>query len=290
MGLSEIYGQDKFGLSLEVYPPKTAKGEDRLMRELEVLMEFKPSLVTCTYGAGGTTQTQTLELTSRIGKQFGVQTAAHLTCVGANKKQILDWLEKAIDLGITNIVALRGDPPAGEKNFIPVDDGLSHADQLVTLIRNHYGSMGIAVAGYPETHRESPNQETDLRYLKQKVEAGADAVLTQLFYGNADFFDFRRRALAADLSIPLVPGIFPVVKLEQSKKITELCGAKLPASFEKNLLEKKNDPAGQIDVGVAYAVSQCAELLNHGIPGLHFYVLNKAEAAKRILAELGFPR
>jgi len=290
MGLSKIYGQDKFGLSIEVYPPKTAKGEDRLIRELEVLMEFKPSLVTCTYGAGGTTQSQTLELTARIGKEFGVQTAAHLTCVGANKRQILDWLEKAYGLGIRNIVALRGDPPAGEKNFVTVDEGLSHADQLVKLIRSHYESVDIAVAGYPETHRESPNQDTDLHYLKQKVEAGADAILTQLFYVNTDFFDFRQRVFAAGLSIPLVPGIFPVVKLEQSKKIAELCGAKLPMSFEKDLLEKKNDPAGQIDVGVAYAIRQCAELLKNGIPGLHFYVLNKAEAAKRILAELGFPR
>ena len=142
MGLSEIYGQDKFGLSLEVFPPKTTKGEDRLMRELEVLMEFKPSLVTCTYGAGGTTQAQTLELTSKIGKQFGVQTAAHLTCVGSNKKQILEWLKKAMDLGIRNIVALRGDPPRGEENFVSVDKGMSHADQLVALIRDQVHEKG----------------------------------------------------------------------------------------------------------------------------------------------------
>lgn len=283
----DIYGQGKFGLSFEIFPPKTAEGEAKLFDELAVLVRFRPALITCTYGAGGSTHDKTLDLAARIGRTFGVSTASHFTCVGSSRAQLLDWLGRAWAAGIRNLVALRGDPPKGDATFHPAPDGLSHANELVTLIRAHHPGYSLAVAGYPEPHREAPSPEVDLANLKRKVEAGADAVLTQLFYDNRDFFDFSRRYRAAGLTAPLVPGILPVTNFTQIKRIAALCGAKLPPDFERDLTAHKDDAAGQLEIGVAQAVRQCRELLDAGVPGLHFYVLNKAEATSRILKALG---
>ena len=211
MKIVEAYGEGKFGLSFEIYPPKSDAGETQLFAALEALMVFRPSFVSCTYGAGGSTRDKTLELTVKIRETFGVTTAAHRTCVESTEEEIRQWLKQATDLGIENIVALRGDPPKGETAFKKPEGGFAYANELVALIRREFPHFSIAVAGYPETHQEAPSPEVDLANLKRKVEAGADAVITQLFYDNRDFFEFRARYEMGGIAAPLVPGILPVI-------------------------------------------------------------------------------
>ncbi|MBI3016257.1 MAG: methylenetetrahydrofolate reductase [NAD(P)H] [Candidatus Tectomicrobia bacterium] len=289
MKFSEAYGRGKFGLSFEIFPPKTPAGEDVLFGAVKALVAFRPSFITCTYGAGGSTREKTIELTVAIGKRFGVSTAAHLTCVGSSHEDLRAWLGKAASQGIENIVALRGDPPRGESHFTPVDGGPAHANELVTVIRREFPHFGIAVAGYPETHQEAASPEEDLAHLKRKVEAGADVVITQLFYENRDFFAFRRRYGEAGIQVPLVPGILPIISYAQIRRITALCGAKLPPALVAKLEAKRDDPEAEMEVGIAHAIRQCRELLDAGAPGLHFYVLNKAAAPSRIIEALGLP-
>lgn len=289
MKIADAYGAGKFGLSFEIFPPKTEAGEAQLFAALKELMAFKPSLVTCTYGAGGSTRDKTLELTTKIHETFAVPTVAHLTCVGSTVEELREWLKRATETGIQNIIALRGDPPRGEAAFTPVDGGLSHANELMALIRREFPHFGVAVAGYPEPHQEAPSPEADLANLKRKVDAGADVVITQLFYDNRDFFEFRERYVRANIRVPLVPGILPVISFAQIQRITALCGATLPASLTAGLERHQDDPAGQLDVGVEYAIRQCGELVSAGVPGIHFYVLNKAEAPRRILQALNLP-
>ena len=288
--ITDAYGIGKFGLSFEIYPPKTEAGEAQLISALDRLMDFRPSYVSCTYGAGGSTRDKTLELVVKIRQTFGVATAAHRTCVESTEEGIRQWLKEATDLGIENIIALRGDPPRGETAFKKPEGGLEHGNELVSLIRREFPHFSIAVAGYPETHQEAPTPEIDLANLKRKVKAGADAVITQLFYDNRDFFAFRVRYREAGITVPLVPGILPVINVAQIQRIASLCGAKLPPSFLADLEQHRNDPDGQLKVGVDYAIRQCQELLDSGIPGLHFYVLNKAEAPRRILQALNLQR
>lgn len=291
MKIADIYSNGRFGLSFEIFPPKTEAGEAQLLSALETLIVYRrPSFVSCTYGAAGSTREQTLELTVKIREACGVTTASHRTCVGSTVEEIRLWLKGATDLGIENIVALRGDPPKGEPEFKKPEGGFAYANELVTLIRQEFPHFSVAVAGYPETHQEAPSPAVDLANLKRKVDAGADAVITQLFYDNRDFFDFRRRYTEAGITAPLIPGILPVVNLNQIQRITSMCGAKIPISFLNELEAYREDSQGQIDVGVRYAIRQCRELLDAGIPGLHFYLLNKAEATLRILQALDLPR
>jgi len=289
MKFGEAYGIGKFGLSFEIFPPKTPAGEETLFASVEALMAFRPTFITCTYGAGGSTREKTLELTVAIRERFSVNTAAHLTCVGSSYDDLRAWLRKATAQGVGNIVALRGDPPRGENRFVPADGGPAYANELVGLIRREFPHFGIGVAGYPETHREAPSLEVDLANLKRKVEAGADAVITQLFYDNGDFFAFRRRYQQADIRSPLVPGILPIINFTQIQRITSLCGAKLPPALVGQLEAKRDDPEAELEIGVAHAIRQCRELLDAGVPGLHLYVLNKATAPARILEALELP-
>jgi len=290
MKIADAYRKGAFGLSFEIYPPKTEAGEAQLFGALETLMAFRPSFVSCTYGAGGSTRDRTLELVVKIRETFGVTTAAHRTCVESTAEEIREWLKQATDLGIENIIALRGDPPKGETAFTTPEGGLAYGNELVGLIRREFPHFSIAVAGYPETHQEAPSPEIDLANLKRKVEAGGDAVITQLFYDNREFFAFRTRYREAGIAAPLIPGILPVINMAQVQRIASLCGAKLPVSFLGDLERSQGNPEGQLTVGVEQAIRQCQELIDAGIPGLHFYVLNKAEAPRRILQALRLPR
>jgi len=289
MRLSEIYAPGTFGVSFEVFPPKTPEGEVQLFRAIEDLLAFSPTFVSCTFGAGGSTRDRTLELICRIRDRFGVRTVAHRTCLGSSAGEIREWLKRASDLGVENVVALRGDPPKDQPDFRPAPDGLAHANQLVALIRREFPRLGIAVAGYPETHREAPSPAADLANLKRKVQAGADIVLTQLFYDNADFLDFRRRYQQMGIRVPLIPGILPVISLAQIQRIVSLCGATIPPALLAALEARREDPAGQLAVGVEHATRQCQALIEHGVPGLHFYVLNKSEGPVQILRSLRLP-
>lgn len=276
-----FYGMDRLGLSFELFPPKTPEGERSLFRTVAQLMELRPSFLTCTYGAGGTTRGKTLEVVDRVRQKHHVPVASHLTCVGSTVDQLRQYLEEARLRGIDYIVALRGDPPQGSEQFQTSEGGLSHANELVSLIRREFPSFGIAVAGYPEKHREASSLEEDLRHLQQKVAAGADVVLTQLFYNNDDFYRFRDRCFEMGMRVPIVPGLLPVTNLAQIRRITALCGARLPQSFLDEL-SKRDDEKWQFQVGVEFAIRQVHELLVAGVPGLHFYVLNKSQATKAV--------
>lgn len=250
------------------------------------LLEYGPDFVTCTYGAGGSTRDKTLEIINRVKQRFGLPVASHLTCVGSSREELRQYLSRARAQGVDYIVALRGDPPQGESNFRPVPGGLSYANELVSLIRDEFPEFGILVAGYPETHRESPSREADLANLKRKAAAGADVVVTQLFYDNADFFRFRDDCQKLGIECPIVPGLLPILSLQQIERITSLCGARLPESLLSRLREQ-DSPEWHFRVGVEWAINQCRELIDAGVPGLHFYVLNQSPAMLQILEALG---
>jgi methylenetetrahydrofolate reductase (NADPH) len=290
MHLSQPYRDGRFGLSFELFPPKTAAGDEELFRHVEHLMAFRPDFITCTYGAGGSTRDKTLSIVEQVKRQFGCGTASHLTCVGSTVDELRAYLQEATRRGVDNIVALRGDPPKGETAFKPVEGGFSFANELVGLIRGEFPQFGIAVAGYPETHQEATSPQADLENLKRKVDSGGDVVITQLFYDNADFFRFRDRYQALGIRVPLVAGILPVTNLTQIQRITSLCGAKLPPKFIAGLESQGDNVDGQFQVGVEFATRQVQDLVNNGIPGIHFYVLNKSPATAAVLRAVVLPK
>jgi methylenetetrahydrofolate reductase (NADPH) len=283
MKLSAAYGAQKFGLSFELFPPKTPQGVANLFQHVARLVEFQPSFITCTYGAGGSTQDLTLEIVARVHREFELPVATHLTCVGRTIEELRAYLRSAQASNIENVVALRGDPPRGDTIFRPVEGGLRYANELVALIHSEFPEFGIAVAGYPETHQEAPSPEADLANLKRKVDAGADVVITQLFYDNEDFFRFRDQCAAIGIRVPIVPGLLPVTNFAQIQRITSLCGAQLPAPFVRRLEEAGDAADTQFAIGVDFATRQTQELINAGVPGVHFYVLNRSEAAAEVL-------
>ena len=286
MTIRDAYGPNRFGLSFELFPPKTAEGVTSLFQHVDELIKFDPSYITCTFGAGGSTQERTLDVIAGVRDKFDVPVATHLTCVGLTAPQIGDYLAKALDRGVDNVVALRGDPPKGETEFKAIVGGFSYANELVGYIRRDFPQMGIAVGGYPEKHQEAASLDVDLENLKRKVDAGADVIITQLFYVNDDYFRFRDRCRAMGIEIPIVPGLLPVTNLAQIQRIASLCGAKLPQRFVTALEAQADDPTGQFSVGVDFAIEQAVGLLEGDIPGIHFYVLNKSEATRRVLNAL----
>ena len=253
-----------------------------MYENVQHLMDFRPDVVTCTYGAGGSTRDKTLDITSQVRKRFGVRVASHLTCVGSTVDQLRGYLNDARQAGIQNIVALRGDPPKGETEFTPVEGGLRYASELVTLLHREFPEYGLAVAGYPETHQEAISPQADLENLKRKCDAGAHCVITQLFYNNGDFFRFRDECRRMGIEAPIVPGILPVTNLAQIQRITSLCKACLPDDFVSEL-SQKDDADWQFQVGVRQAARQVQELIDAGVPGIHFYVLNKSPATSAVL-------
>lgn len=283
MRIAEAYSNGQFGLSFELFPPKTAASEEELFRNLDELMRFHPSFVTCTYGAGGSTRDKTLEIVDRVQRTYSCTVASHLTCVEATVEQIRTYLQETKDRGIENIVALRGDPPKGQETFKPVKGGFAYANELVAFIRDEFPDFGIAVAGYPETHQEAPSSEIDLTNLKRKVDAGGDVVITQLFYENEDFFRFRELCERQGINVPIVPGILPVTSYKQIQRITSLCKANLPRQLVSELEKCGEDGEAQIGVGINHAIRQVQDLMSGNIPGIHFYVLNRSHATSKVL-------
>ena len=282
--LSELF-KTKRVLSFELFPPKTEKGEAALYRHVEALLKFAPDFFTCTYGAGGSTQQKTLEILDNVKKKFNIPVASHLTCVGSTVDQLREYLQQAKSQSVDAIMALRGDPPKGEDKFVAPEGGLAYANELVDLIAGEYKNFGVMVAGYPEKHLEAPSLDVDLDNLKRKVDAGADAIVTQLFYDNDDFYRFRDLCEAKGITAPLVPGLLPVTSLSQIQRITDMCGAKLPADFVA-ALESDDSEAGQFKAGVAHAVAQTSDLIANNVAGLHYYVLNKSDATTKILEQV----
>lgn len=287
MSIKEAYGNGRFGLSFELFPPKTAESEATMWRTVEELMAYGPQLVTCTYGAGGSTRGKTLDIVGGVRRRHGVPVASHLTCVGSTVAELRAYLAAARDQGVAAIVALRGDPPQGEQSFRPVAGGLQYAAELVALIRGEFPEFDILVAGYPETHQEAASPAADLENLKRKCDAGGDIVVTQLFYDNDDFLRFRDRCTAIGITAPIVPGVMPVTNYAQIRRIAGLCKARLPEAFTRPFEAAGDDEAAQFEAGVSYAARQVEELMAAGVPGVHFYVLNRSPATVRVLGHVG---
>ena len=252
------------------------------MRELKAL---NPGYVSVTYGAGGSTRGKTLDIVRRIKHELGIEAMAHLTCVGHSRAEIKDILDDTRAAGIENVIALRGDPPKGETEFMPHPEGFSHASELVEFIRKNY-DFCIAVAGYPEGHVETPDRETDWNHLKRKVSLGGDLVITQLFFDNRDFFSFEKRMREKGVNVPIIPGIMPITNLSQIVRFTQMCGAKIPEAALNDLKKLENNPEEVVEYGVRLAAAQCRELLERGAPGIHFYTLNKSKSASSIIQKL----
>lgn len=282
MSLASQYAQSDCTISFELFPPKTEQGVENLCAHVRRLMEFKPKFLTCTYGAGGSRQDATLDVLARVKEISGLPVASHLTCVGSTVEKLCDYLDQAANQGVDYIVALRGDPPKGTAEFQCVEGGLRYANELVSLIRDRFSQFGIAVAGYPEVHQEAPDRRTDLDNLKRKVDCGADVVITQLFYENEDFYRFRDDCERAGINVPIVPGILPVTNFKQAQKIAGMCKARIPADLEAGMLENE-DPDAQFRCGVEHARRQTIDLLENQVPGIHYYVLNKSDAAAQML-------
>ena len=290
MSITDDYTAGRFGLSFELFPPKSAESEAVMWQTVSELMDFEPVLITCTYGAGGSTRGTTLDVLKGVRARHDIPVASHLTCVGSSIDELRDYLREARQIGVTAIVALRGDPPKGETAFTPVDGGLRYASELVSLIRAEFPELGILVAGYPETHQEAVSPDDDLENLKRKCEAGGDVVVTQLFYDNADYFRFRDRCGALGITTPIVPGVMPVTNYAQVRRIASLCKARLPEAFTGPFEAAGDDEVAQFEAGVNYAARQVEELIAGGVPGIHFYVLNKSPATVRVLNHVGLER
>jgi methylenetetrahydrofolate reductase (NADPH) len=287
VSIREPYENGRFGLSFELFPPKSPESAAAMWRTVDEMMAFEPALVTCTYGAGGSTRGTTLDVLRGLRERHAVPVASHLTCVGSSVDELRTYLHEAADLGVAAIVALRGDPPRGDVEFRQAAGGLRYASELVALIREEFPGFGILVAGYPETHQEAVSPMADLDNLKRKCDSGGDVVVTQLFYDNADFFRFRDRCATRGITAPVVPGIMPVTNYPQVRRIADLCKARLPAGFIQAFEAAGDDEAAQFEAGVGYAARQVEELIAGGIPGMHFYVLNKSPATIRVLEHVG---
>ena len=275
-------------VSFEFFPPRTDEGDLALLeKHIPALLQARPDFCSVTYGAGGSTRDKTLMIVDRIQRQHGLTALAHLTCVNHTREQVRELLGRIRALGCNNILALRGDPPAGGE-FSPTPGGFEFSSQLVKFIREA-GNFSVGVAGFPEGHMACKDgKHADWRHLQEKVEAGADFVLTQLFFDNADYFEFRDY-VAGELGVkvPLVPGIIPILSATQITKFTRLCGAKIPPPLRVQLDRLGSDDAAAIEFGIEYATRQCEELLQAGAPGLHFYTLNKAHSTVQVVKNLG---
>jgi methylenetetrahydrofolate reductase (NADPH) len=268
--------------SFEYFPPKNADGMRELYQTIQRLRRYEPAFVSVTYGAGGSTRELTVELVRRIKAETGLETMAHLTCLGATQDELRTVLGRLCDANIENVLALRGDPPRGAATFTRTPGGFAHASELIGLIRSDY-DFCIAAACYPEKHPEAPDLATDLRFLERKVEAGADFLITQLFFDNRDYFAFVRKARALGIHQPIIPGIMPITNVSQIRRFSAMCGAHLPADLLARLEEAGGDCETIHAIGVAHAIEQCRALLDAGVPGIHFYTLNRSPATVRVL-------
>jgi methylenetetrahydrofolate reductase (NADPH) len=287
--IDELLAGDTPTFSFEFFPPKTPQGEENLYAALAELRTLEPSFVSVTYGAGGSTRAKTLEIVNRIKDDYALEAMAHFTCVGATVQELRTTLDELHASAVDNVLALRGDPPQGHEQWVKTPGGLEYSRELVELIRTHY-PFAIGAACFPETHIHAPSPTADIEYLAQKVHAGVDFLITQLFFDNAHYFDFLARARAAGITVPIIPGILPITHIGQLERMTKMCGAQIPAGLHRELHARESQPEAVIDFGVAYATLQCAQLLAAGAPGIHFYTLNRSPATRAILSALKLHR
>jgi methylenetetrahydrofolate reductase (NADPH) len=284
MRIDEILAARRPVFSVEFFPPKTAEATEQLYATARVLKELEPDFVSVTYGAGGSTREGTVEITRGL-KEMGFETMAHLSCVGESAEGLAATLDRIEAAGIENVFALRGDPPRGQEDFVQPEGGLGSAAELATFIAGGW-DFTIGGACFPEVHPEASDLDTDLNYLKTKVDAGASFLITQLFFDNRVYFDFVAAARAKGIEVPILAGVIPVAGFAQTKRICELCDATIPPRLEKAFRACGGDERAEFELGVAYAAQQCAELLIAGAPGIHFYALNRAPATRAVLRAL----
>jgi methylenetetrahydrofolate reductase (NADPH) len=272
-------------ISFEFFPPKNDAAADELMTTIDAMRALRPAFVSMTYGAGGSSRDRSLDLVRRIKNELALDVMAHVTCAGSTGDELHAFARELDSAGIENVLALRGDPPRDADGFVPARDGFAHASELTALLAGSY-AFCIGGACYPETHTEAPNAEADLRHLVTKVQSGASFLITQLFFENERYFAFVARARAAGITVPIVPGIMPITNFEQVHRFTTLCGATIPPRLRAELERCASDPKAIVDLGVAFAALQCADLLARGAPGLHFYTLNKSPAVRAVVSAL----
>lgn len=296
MHISEILADKCPSFSFEFFPPKTSEATERLFKTIAELEKLHPFFVSITYGAGGSTRELTHELVARIKNETRLSPLPHLTCIGHTEEEIQDILVRYTQLGVGNILALRGDPPRGQIDYDHSKDTFTYAADLVRFIQKfnesgahpHPKGFGIGVAGFPEGHPAMPNRLLEMDYLKAKIDAGADYICTQLFFENTDFYDFRDRCALAGIHVPIIAGIMPITSTGSMQRMAELAaGARFPAKLLKALARAENDADRVENVGIQYAASQCSDLLANGVDGIHFYTLNQSDAVRRIYNSLG---
>jgi len=285
MRIDEILASRGPSFSVEFFPPKSDEAKEQLFATAAALAPLEPDFVSVTYGAGGSTRQGTVDITRRLKEDHGLETMAHLSCVGETTEGLARTIDQIQEVGIDNVFALRGDPPRGEKNFVQADGGLGSAADLARFINSGW-DFCLGGACFPEVHPEAPDLETDLDYLKRKVDSGVQFLVTQLFFDNQIYFDFVRAARAKGIEVPIIPGVIPVQSFAHTKRICTLCDASIPESLERGFAAVGQDPEQEFELGVAYAAQQCTELLMAGAPGIHFIALNKAPATRAVLGAL----
>jgi methylenetetrahydrofolate reductase (NADPH) len=288
MRIDRLLGLGRPTISFEFFPPKNEAGFNSLYQTIEDLKPLQPSYVSVTYGAGGSTRAKTVELVEKIQNEAGIRSMAHLTCVGHTQDEIGSILDDLWKAGIVNVLALRGDPPAGQAQFVATEGGFAYADQLVKFVRARH-DFSIGVAGYPEGHPQCLNLTRDMENLKRKVDNGANFIVTQLFFDNADFYRFRDHARAMGIRVPIVAGLMPIGNVAQIKRFVGMCGAKIPHPLLLKLESLEADAESVYAAGVEYATHQCEDLIASGVDGIHFYTLNKSKATAQICRAMNAP-
>ena len=283
MHIKDIFKEKKVVFSFEIFPPKTTSSVDTIYNTLEALKDLKPDFISVTYGAGGSTiDNKTTLLSSLIKNKYGIESVAHLTCIGSTKEDIKTILEDLKKNSIENILALRGDIPEGKM----LSGEFSYAYELISYIKE-YGNFGVSAACYPEGHLECEDLELDIKRLKQKVDSGADHLVSQLFFNNNVFYDFLERCSQKNINVPIEAGIMPVINKRQIERITSLCGVEIPKKFKKIMEKYEHNPEALRDAGIAYAVEQIVDLLSSGVKGIHLYTMNNPLVARRITESIG---
>ncbi len=285
MRIDQILSSRSPVFSVEFFPPKTAEATEQLYATARELSELGLDFVSVTYGAGGSTRDGTVEITTALKDDLGLETMAHLSCVGESAEGLAETLDRIAAAGIENVFALRGDPPRGQEDFVQPEGGLGSAAELAAFIGEGW-DFAVGGACFPEVHPEAPDLDTDLDYLKTKVESGASFLITQLFFDNQVYFDFVAAAREKGIEVPILAGVIPVASFAQTKRICDLCDASIPAPLEAAFQAADGDERAEFELGVAYAAQQCAELLVAGVPGIHFYALNRAPATRAVLGAL----
>ncbi len=285
MRIDHLLAERRPVFSFEFFPPKTDEGLTNLRATLDALSGDEPDFVSVTYGALGSTRDTTIDIVKWIKQDLGIEAMAHFTCVGATVEELRATLDEIAAAGVENVLALRGDPPAGQEEWVQTEGGLLYSTELIELLNEHYG-FGIGAAAFPEVHPQAASAESDIQFLKAKQDAGASFLITQLLFDNEHYFDFVACAREAGVTVPIIPGVMPVTNLRNIKRIAELCKSEIPEAYEAQLEAREDDPQALQDLGVAYATLQCVDLLARGAPGIHFYTLNRSPATRAILAAL----